>query len=99
MAFEITILRFVCLILMCFLCLAQQVLTRVLEEAGYTQESLLVMSDFAKVNSPLYLMFLFLNICIVSFCSDKFISLMIWFLEYSSNMHSTSDNQNEWDLD
>lgn len=58
MSLEIMILRFVCLLLMCFWCLAQQVLTHVLEEAGYTKESLLVMSDFVKVPLPLYLIFL-----------------------------------------
>lgn len=32
-----------------FWCLVQQVLTQVLEEAGYTKNSLLVLSDFMKV--------------------------------------------------
>ena len=58
MAFDITILRFVYLILVCLLCFAQHVLTQVLEEAGYTKESFLVMSDFVKVPLPLYMIFL-----------------------------------------
>jgi hypothetical protein len=33
----------------CFWCLVQQVLTQVLEEAGYTKDSSLVLSDFMKV--------------------------------------------------
>lgn len=34
-----------------YLRLAQQVLTRVLEEAGYSKDSFLVLSDFVKVLS------------------------------------------------
>lgn len=42
---------FVCL---CF-CFIQQVLTQVLEEAGYQKDSLLVLSDFVKVLSHIHL--------------------------------------------
>jgi hypothetical protein len=40
-----------CFVLDLYLRLAQQVLTRVLEEAGYSKDSFLVLSDFVKVLS------------------------------------------------
>ena len=43
---------FVCLCISVFL---QQVLTQVLEEAGYKKDSLLVLSDFEKVLSHFHL--------------------------------------------